>query len=756
MTSPGGAAAPGGLVRVAAALLLALAALAGVAAAAAPAAAATPDPARGAVVVLGVPDLQWSDLDPANTPAMWALAGRASLGDLSVRTAVRSARCLDAWLTLGSGNRARGAHGPAKDDGVGASCDAAVPRPVDRAAVRTLQQAQAGTHFGVRVGALGAALHRAGLRTAAFGGPGAQLAAMDRSGRVDVTGPADPQALAAALPGVALAVVELPQVYDAEAAASHAAGFDRGVEPGGPAYHPPTDAQRAAALAGPRRAALHRVDAEIGRLLAAVRPQDTVLLLGLSDGSLGGPHLHVAMAAGPGFPAGYLGSASTGRAPFVQLIDAAPTVLDVLGVPTPASMVGQPWFAAGPRQGTLAGSVASMVDANDAARNMSRSRGGFLDLMIISMIVVTLATAAAVGLGRFQRPRRSPVRPVLEFLAYGVATMPVASWLAQPLHWYRHGAGALYAIVAVISLAVAAAAFALARATRPWAGAAVVSAVTAAVLSGDLLTGTHLQLSSVLGDSPLVAGRFRGVGNAMFGVYAGAMLLLAGIAGQRFAPGRRGLRPALVAGGIGALAVLLDGAPPFGDDFGGALALGPAVAVLVLLVSGLRTSWRRIVGVVVAGLVPVVAFALYDYSLPPERQSHIGRFVGQLLHGDAFTVVWRKAQANLGSLTTSIYRWPVLAAIILVAVMVWRMALREVTEERPAVRAALWAVLIAAVLGAALNDSGIVVPGTLVVLVAPLLAAAWLRLLAQRRDWLPAARESLDDAASSSDIVTNS
>lgn len=755
MTSPGGA-APGGRSRVWAALLVALAALLGVAAVAGPAAAAAPEPSRGAIVVLGVPDLQWSDLDPANTPAMWALAGRAGLGDLSVRTAVRSARCLDAWLTLGSGNRARGAHGPAMDDGVGASCDAAVPQPPGRAAVRTLQQAQAGTHFGVRVGALGAALHRAGLRTAAFGGPGAQLAAMDRSGQVDVTGPAVPQALAAALPTVALAVVELPQVYDEEAAASHSAGFDQGVAPGGAAYHPPTDAERAAALAAPRRAASHRVDTEVGRLLAAVRPQDTVLLLGLSDGSLGGPHLHVAMAAGPGFPSGYLGSASTGRVPFVQLIDAAPTILDVLGVPTPSSMVGQPWFSAGPREGTLASTVAAMVDANDAARNMSRSRGGFLDLMVISMIVVTLGATSLVAVRRFQRPRRNPARPVLEFLAYGVATMPVASWLAQPLHWYRHGAGALYAIVAVITLVVAGAAFALARATRPWAGAALVAAVTGIVLSADLVTGTHLQLSSVLGDSPLVAGRFRGVGNAMFGVYAGSMLLLAGIAAQRSAPGRRGLRPALVAGGIGALAVLLDGAPPFGDDFGGALALGPAVAVLVLLVSGLRMSWRRIVGVVAVGLVPVVAFALYDYSLPPDRQSHIGRFVGQLLHGDAFTVVWRKAQANVGSLASSVYRWPVLVAILLVAVMVWRHALRDVTEDRPAVRAGLWAVLIAAVVGAALNDSGIVVPGTLVVLVAPLLAAAWLRLLAQRGDWLPAARESLDDAASSSDIVTNS
>ncbi|WP_324277647.1 hypothetical protein [Blastococcus brunescens] len=53
------------------------------------------------------------------------------------------------------------------------------------------------------------------------------------------------------------------------------------------------------------------------------------------------------MAAGPGFGTGWLTSASTGRAPYGQLIDVAPTVLRALGLDRPSSMNGQPLRAEG-------------------------------------------------------------------------------------------------------------------------------------------------------------------------------------------------------------------------------------------------------------------------------------------------------------------------------------------------------------------------------------------------------------------------
>ncbi len=56
---------------------------------------------------------------------------------------------------------------------------------------------------------------------------------------------------------------------------------------------------------------------------------------------------------------------------------------------------------------------------------------------------------------------------------------------------------------------------------------AVVSLVTVVVLAADVLLGSHLQLSSLLGLQPVVGGRFYGVGNVTFAVFASAALLLA-------------------------------------------------------------------------------------------------------------------------------------------------------------------------------------------------------------------------------------
>ena len=55
------------------------------------------------VVVAGAAGLRWDDLDPGRTPNMWALAGKGSVGWLSVRSAHRVTCPADGWLTLGAG-----------------------------------------------------------------------------------------------------------------------------------------------------------------------------------------------------------------------------------------------------------------------------------------------------------------------------------------------------------------------------------------------------------------------------------------------------------------------------------------------------------------------------------------------------------------------------------------------------------------------------------------------------------------------------
>src|SRR5262249_9086768 len=97
-----------------------------------------------------------------------------------------------------------------------------------------------------------------------------------------------------------------------------------------------------------------------------------------------------------------------------------------------------------------------------------------------------------------------------------------------------------------------------------------------------ILLGSPLPVSTVFGDSPLVAGRFSGVNNV---TYAQLMVSVIVIAALIMATVRRELALWIV--GVMFVAVLLlDGAPMWGADVGGMLAGIPALAVAFTLFAG--------------------------------------------------------------------------------------------------------------------------------------------------------------------------
>jgi hypothetical protein len=222
-----------------------------------------------------------------------------------------------------------------------------------------------------------------------------------------------------------------------------------------------------------------------------------------------------------------------------------------------------------------------------------------------------------------------------------------------------------------------------------------------AVAALDQLTGSHLQLSAPLADNPTVAGRFRGMGNLDFAAFMTAALLLAALLAGRL-PRRQAI---LTVVGIGVFAVIIDGAPPLGDDFGGVIALVPSFALLAALVAGARITVRRIIAVIVGTAIVAIGVALADYSRPAADQTHVGRFVGQVLHGGAWTVVHRKLESSVSTVGFTIGTGVVFAAVI-AACLAWSRivaTLREVPGLLPGAIAAT----VGAVLGVALNDSGI-------------------------------------------------
>lgn len=618
----------------------------------------------GSVLVVGVPGLRWSDVGP-QTPALDELAREGAVGALSVK-AVPAVSCpADGWLTLGAGSRAVAA-GVRREP-----CGADVPplRSFGQQ-VEANEREREGTELGALATALGGCVTTAGA--------GAQLAA-------------------ATAPGLGVAGEPSCSVHIAALPAVTGEGTGRA----------------SAALAA---------DRALGSLLLATRASD-VLLVGLSAGpGEDTAALHVAIARGEAFPPGALRSASTRRAPYVQLIDVAPTVLELVDVAVPDSMSGEPWRSVG-----QAPTPAELADLDVKAQAQKAVTVPFFVTLLAGELLLILL---ALRLGRVD---------VAELIALGGVAAMGASYVANLVPWWRSPAPLLTLLAAVVVVATAVVAVATAPIFAGSGGRSrvpsrddedqrdswllwpvgIVCAFTAGVLLLDLVTGAQLQMSSVAGYSPLVAGRFAGIGNVAFGVLAASVLLATAALTRRAS--------AVAAVALGTVAI--DGAPPWGSDVGGVLALVPAFVLLAMLLTGRRVSVLRLVAAAVAGALVVTAFALADWARAAEDRTHLGRFVQDVADGSAGTVLRRKAEAILDLLFAN----PVTALLPLAVALVVYLVLRPprplaaAFDAAPAWRSGLLATGLAMAIGFVVNDSGAAVVALAIVVAAPATIAVVLR-----------------------------
>ena len=201
----------------------------------------------------------------------------------------------------------------------------------------------------------------------------------------------------------------------------------------------------------------------------------------------------------------------------------------------------------------------------------------------------------------------------------------------------------------------------------PWSSSALgpmaaMSALTAGIIALDLITGSHLQISSIFGLQPLLGGRFYGMGNVAFALYGSAVILLC--AALAHALRRRGAPRLAVAVvlAVSGVALAVDVLPAWGADFGGPIALVPALGILLLGVMQVRATWRT-VGVVVLVAALVVGLVCYlDWRRPVDERSHPGRFLQTVIDGGAFDVMSRRLVGNIEAVLSV----PLLAVVVTV------------------------------------------------------------------------------------------
>ena len=322
-------------------------------------------------------------------------------------------------------------------------------------------------------------------------------------------------------------------------------------------------------------------------------------------------------------------------------------------------------------------------------------------------------------------------------VALVAATVPVSTFLANLLPWWRFSVP-LASIVA--SVALFATAISMLALLGPWrrrlfGPLVVVCVATMAVLAIDVMTGSRLQLSSLMGLQPVIGGRFYGMGNVTFALFATATLLLCTAVGAHLTSVGQPRRAVAAVTAIGLAAVVVDASPWWGSDLGGPTALLPAVVLLVLMTVRIRLTWRRLVAVGAGIVAFVVLIGLLDWLRPAESRSHLGRFVQTAIDGGAWDIVVRKLEQNITLLFDNPLSLLIPVGLVLFAYLLARPTSRATAPLRrsfarvPLLRPGLIAVMVMWVIGFVLNDSGAVIPAIGVTVAIPLMIALALKTL---------------------------
>ncbi len=703
---------------------------------------ATPLEAPGRVVVLGAPGLAWADVTAEDTPGLWTVFGQGSSAALTVRSVHERTCPVDGWLSLSAGERAAEA---------GSSPQTCVPAPDPRPVGDTAAPggpvqlpgwprwvaAAADRPLDAEPGLLGHALQARDICVHAYG-PGAAIAAADRQGRVPrYTGTGDTAG-----------------TWDTDAedtdgdntAGSRALQDDcavQFVDVGAVRDHSPDDAE---ANEADRARQVEALDSRVQQVLDRTSPEDLVIVSGLADSGQT-PHLRLLALDGPGVEPGTLVSSSTRQPGLVQLSDVTATILDLHQIDIPDAVSGTSLRTIDdtsvtrtedpvPAPDAAEERLQQRLDTGDAAHEVHPLPAPFFVTWGLAQIA-----AYAWGIRRLRRAHenrdaaeRSGALRWLATSATVAAAVPAAAFLANLVPWWR--APVPYLAVLGVATAFTVVLVTVARA-GPWRHTllgpiAAVMALTMVVLAADVMTGSSLQTSSLMGLQPVVAGRFYGMGNVTFGLFATATLILATcLAGPLYALGQRRLAAWAVAV-PGTAAVLVDGLPAWGADFGGPPALVPAVAYLVLAALQVRLTWRRVAAILLLTVTVLGAMAVLDWMRPRSSRTHLGNFVQSVLDGEAPDIIGRKLEQNVAILVST----PLTILVpVLLAVAIWAVArpdsrpgrrLATVTDRVPLLRAGLIAILICWVIGFALNDSGTGIPavGATVLLPAVIVMAA--------------------------------
>lgn len=415
--------------------------------------------------------------------------------------------------------------------------------------------------------------------------------------------------------------------------------------------------------------------------------------------------------AGPDFNQGFLSSSTTRRDYIVANTDVAITILDYFKLEPPQEVIiGQP--------------IRSYTDKNQdrllAAQQLTQKSATLNRVRValvkgyvfLQIVIICFALFCILFKPRFKdtASRLLLAMVVIPFVFLIMGAIPAVSDVQ-------------YILIAVLATLVFTIITNRLFKGNYFHGLVAISFLTLLILNIDIINDSSLISSSVLGYDAMAGARYYGIGNEYVGVLMGTSILLAAALYQKNSrPYILGLITLFFVSQTYILA-----APALGAQSDGMITAPAAFIVTLILLSGYRFNPKLFFSILGVVLASVLAFTIFDMARPPELQSHIGRAAHQVYQGgwqEALLIMGRKAGMNMKLIRYTIWTRVFIAILLALAVLVYRPvgAMKMIRDKYPPLFKGFAGILLAAIIGGVINDSGIVCAATTsIYLITPLL-----------------------------------
>ena len=417
------------------------------------------------------------------------------------------------------------------------------------------------------------------------------------------------------------------------------------------------------------------------------------------------------IAYGKGYTSGGLSSGATRRDYVIANTDIAPGILKFFGIEEPSGvMIGQaPYTITDGDEDALT----VVADLNSKAGQTNRLRVPLITGYVVGLIILILLTL----LGVFLAHKNSP------FYKITMLALVIVPLVFLFLGKMNFEAEWVYIMVAIIAVLLLTAIIWRISSQDAMKGIIITALVTVLLLDFDVLTGSTMIQSSVLGYDPMAGARYYGIGNEYLGVLiGGSIIAMAGLY-QRYK--RRWLLLPITLFFI--FQCYLIAAPSLGAQSDGILTAPAAFLVTLIFLADIKMNPRNVMLILLIILLAIGGVTFIELLRPAEEQTHIGRAAQQIIDGGAeqgVIIALRKASMNIKLIKYTIWSRVFIAILLVLTILVYRPvgALKELVNRVPYIMKGMAGIVVGAIIALLINDSGIVAASTTsIYLIVPLL-----------------------------------